>query len=120
MLTGDSPSPFGLTPSQVLSILPPIAQKMVGVGPLRIELTWEANMDTTVEPAMGSWNIEVNGVPKAVIATQWTNPLLYRMDINAPWFPADTVTLNFPASDAGLRTAAHKIVEPFDLGVVPV
>lgn len=116
------PSPFGLTPSLVLSINPPAGcwwWLTVVIPELTVPLTWEGSMDTSTTPANGSWTLTADGVPTPVVSQNWVSPTVLNL-INPSVEPEPTtVTLSYAGGDPGLRTSAGKIVEPFDLDGLP-
>lgn len=76
-------------------------------------------MDTTVQPAFGSWDLIVDGVPVAINASAWIGPKLLNISHGFVGVPVVGVSLQLLVEDPDFRCANQHTVKPYGPVAVP-
>lgn len=85
---------------------------------VEISIVFDVPMNTTVTPADAKWDVEVDGMSRAVVFQSWTDEFTLMLELFAGGPPLTDVVLVWLTADPGLRSTFAKQVQPF--GPIPI
>ena len=82
-------------------------------GTVECRITFDTIMDQTVEPPVGNWDVEVDGVNRPVTAASWVSDTVYEVEVGPGLVPAIGVTIEYQFGSASFRAIGGELVAPF-------
>ena len=115
----DCPISFGRSPRSRLN--PSFVSGTWVDIPSQVEIraVFSANMDTSVTPANGSWDVELNGIDRAVDTQSWEDNRTLLLTTVGGIPGSDPVTLELLVEDEDLHRLGGASVLPFGPETIP-
>ena len=82
-------------------------------GRVLCDIAFDAIMDTGVSPAFGSWEVKVDGVPRAVDAWTWTSNVLGALRTINGAGALSSATVELLNADVNFHALGGRVVLPF-------